>query len=320
MSVKVPSSPFLRVKRQYDGHAYGVLDGTAPTPTDGQDIEAIPDAPMQEPVAPGETLTGEFQIPVYDEPDRNVAVIIRTPPNPNGSFRLRGVSKLGTFTESSYGADCFNQPVGIFKAGHANGGWNVIKGWFNLANSDNPGVLKVQLAEARKEAAPDVNIVQQNGSQPSLPDGAVEVIDEHPGGSTDLYVRGWYIPEYEFAGVSNGGPAWIGAEFNTVYSDYNETNGVFGTAYPIEVTVHGALGQGVWVFDSSNADAGEHTGTGYDVATALVGDESHTFFYVFPSEQTLVFHIEPDRLTSDPAVFSAAAMIAIVVDLWQGCP
>jgi hypothetical protein len=319
VSVKVPSSPYLRVKRQHDGKSYGVLSGTAPSVTDGQDIETHPDVPMQEPVAPGETLTGEFQIPVYDEPERNVAVIIRTPPNPNGSFRLRGVSKLGTFTESSYGADCFNQPVGIFKAGHANGGWNVIKGWFNLANSDSPGVVKVQLAEARKESAPDVNVIVQNLSEPLLPDGATEVINEHPGGATDLYVKGYVIPEYDFEGVSAAGARWIGAEHNTTYSDYAESNGAFGTVFPMEVTVHGVPGQGVFVVvGSTAADELAFEGSGYDVATQLGAIQQ--VFYVFTEEQDLVFRVNNERQTGNAAIWDAGGIIAIVVDLWQGCP
>lgn len=150
MPVDVKAS-YLRVYRINDGREYGSVSGSAPDPIDDDLIEKVEG--IEAPVAPGETLYFDAMLSVAGEPDYNLAVVVLTPPNPNGGFTVFGRSKLGTFTGQSYGADDFNQPVGIIRAGLPGTveGWNTVRVRGTLANGEQPGLLRFATGTAARE-------------------------------------------------------------------------------------------------------------------------------------------------------------------------
>ena len=150
MPVDVKAS-YLRVYRIGDGRKYGSVSGSSPDPIDSDLIEVVEG--LEHAIAPGETVYFDGMLAVAGEPDHNLAVVVLTPPNPNGGFTVFGRSKLGTFTGKSYRADDFNQPVGILQAGVSGTleGWNTIRVRGTLANSDQPGLLRLAVGSAANE-------------------------------------------------------------------------------------------------------------------------------------------------------------------------
>jgi len=170
-AVSVKSS-YLRVHRLHDGKNYEQYTGTPPTPVDSSLIEIIKehnDVDMSHAVAPGETVYFDAQLAVAGDSTANLAVVVLTPSNPNGGFTVFGRSRNGTFVGSSYGADDFNQPVGILRAG-AEGtpeGWNTIRVRGVLANGEEPGLLRLAIGQAEEEGLGPVLLVDQEGAFPT---------------------------------------------------------------------------------------------------------------------------------------------------------
>ena len=160
MAIEVGKGSYLRPIAMRDGRSNGSYTGTPLTRLEGEDIEGL-----EYPVMPGETLYAEFQLDFRGDSEQNVSIVIKTPPDPNGGFFLTGASvhdnstqnpngwntgDYGKETTYSYGADRFNEPVGVWRCGTPNGeegGWNTARGRIHLANSDNPGLVKIQLRQ-----------------------------------------------------------------------------------------------------------------------------------------------------------------------------
>ena len=67
------------------------------------------------PVGPGETLTFVAELATTGDPDLQLALIVKTPPHPNGGFQILS-SANGIFLGFNYGADHYNAPAGIFRS------------------------------------------------------------------------------------------------------------------------------------------------------------------------------------------------------------
>ena len=169
MTIDVQPASSLRLLRLGDArdNAVGANDDEEDLTT-GEDI-----ADLQAAVGPGETVYFDAELATTGSTSLQLAVLVKTPPHPNGGFQVVGNSRYGSFKGDSFGADDFNIPCGVVRSQQPGTllGMGTIRVRGVLANGPVGGLLKFQLSEAFEGVKVLVAIGNTSIWTKDLPDG-----------------------------------------------------------------------------------------------------------------------------------------------------